>query len=92
VGYRPAWDLALVVEADDREIRVEVTDDGVGGAEAEAPTGIHGMQSRVEELRGRLEVASPAGGGTLVRGRLPHVYRGFPLSLRGDSLHSIRVH
>ncbi len=50
---------------------VEVADDGVGGADPGAGTGLRGLNDRVEALDGRLKVLSPAGGGTLVRAELP---------------------
>jgi signal transduction histidine kinase len=49
---------------------VEVADDGAGGADP-AGNGLRGLRSRVEALDGRLSVASPSGGGTLVRAELP---------------------
>jgi signal transduction histidine kinase len=49
---------------------VEVADDGAGGADP-AGGGLRGLRSRVEALDGRLSVASPHGGGTLVRAELP---------------------
>ena len=50
---------------------VEVRDDGVGGADVGAGTGLCGLQDRVEALGGRLDVVSPAGGGTSVRAVVP---------------------
>jgi signal transduction histidine kinase len=49
---------------------VEVTDDGVGGADASG-SGLRGLARRVEALDGRLEVVSPAGGPTTVRAVIP---------------------
>jgi signal transduction histidine kinase len=50
---------------------VEIADDGVGGADPTAGSGLRGLTDRVEALRGRLAVVSPAGGGTVVRAELP---------------------
>ena len=50
---------------------VEVTDDGVGGADAAAGTGLQGLSDRVEALGGRLTVASRREGGTRVVAELP---------------------
>lgn len=50
---------------------VEVVDDGVGGADVSAGTGIEGLADRVAALGGTLEVASEPGRGTAVRARLP---------------------
>jgi signal transduction histidine kinase len=54
----------------DGVLRVEIDDDGIGGAD---PTGhgLVGMADRVTTLGGRLEIESPAGGGTRVRATVP---------------------
>ena len=52
---------------------VEVTDDGIGGAETENGTGLRGLADRVEALDGRLRIWSPHGGGTKVRAEIPCV-------------------
>jgi signal transduction histidine kinase len=50
---------------------VEIADDGVGGADTEAGSGLRGLADRVETLDGRLRVWSPAGGGTRIRAEIP---------------------
>jgi signal transduction histidine kinase len=50
---------------------VEVRDDGVGDARADAGTGLRGMADRVEALGGRLRVWSPKGQGTRIRAEIP---------------------
>ncbi len=52
-------------------IAVEVADDGVGGADASAGSGLRGLADRIEALDGRLQVESPAGGGTRVVATIP---------------------
>ena len=52
-------------------VEVEVRDDGVGGADPAAGTGLRGLEDRVAALEGRLAVGSPAGGGTTVIARIP---------------------
>ena len=49
---------------------MEVEDDGAGGADPDGG-GLTGLRRRVEALDGRLEVDSPAGGGTRLRAELP---------------------
>jgi PAS domain S-box-containing protein len=51
--------------------RVEVADDGVGGAEESGGTGLRGLADRVEALGGRLAIDSPPGGGTVLRADIP---------------------
>jgi signal transduction histidine kinase len=50
---------------------VEVEDDGVGGADAVRGSGLRGLSDRVHALDGRLEIDSPAGGGTRMHAELP---------------------
>jgi signal transduction histidine kinase len=52
-------------------VAVEVADDGAGGADMEAGSGLRGLSDRVAALDGRLEVHSPPGGGTRLRAELP---------------------
>jgi signal transduction histidine kinase len=50
---------------------VEIADDGCGGADPTAGTGLRGLTDRIDALGGRLEVDSPVGAGTRVSARLP---------------------
>ena len=50
---------------------IEIADDGVGGADAAAGSGLRGLADRVEALDGRLRVVSPPGAGTMVTAELP---------------------
>jgi signal transduction histidine kinase len=50
---------------------VQVTDDGVGGADTERGSGLRGLADRVEALDGRLRVWTPSAGGTCVRAEIP---------------------
>jgi PAS domain S-box-containing protein len=52
-------------------LAVEVRDDGRGGASIDAGSGLRGLADRVGLLDGELFVASPVGGGTTVRARIP---------------------
>jgi signal transduction histidine kinase len=66
---------ASVIEVDlgplGGDLRLEVRDDGAGGADAARGSGLTGLSDRVEAADGRMEVASPAGGGTTVLVTLP---------------------
>ncbi|WP_431869984.1 histidine kinase [Nocardiopsis eucommiae] len=50
---------------------VTVTDDGVGGADPEAGTGLYGLWDRVDAVDGELTVHSPTGGGTVLTANIP---------------------
>jgi signal transduction histidine kinase len=50
---------------------IEVSDDGIGGADDAAGSGLRGLADRVEALDGRLRVVSPRGAGTIVTAELP---------------------
>jgi signal transduction histidine kinase len=54
-----------------RWLRVEVIDDGTGGADPSRGSGIIGLQDRVAALGGRMTVSSPPGAGTLVTAEFP---------------------
>ncbi len=55
----------------DGRVRVEVADDGRGGAEAGAGSGLGGLMERVAALGGTLTVSGGAGGGTLLAAEFP---------------------
>jgi signal transduction histidine kinase len=50
---------------------VEVTDDGVGGADPATGTGLRGLADRVSAVGGWMQVLSPAGGPTSVLAEMP---------------------
>ena len=52
-------------------LRVQVTDDGIGGARVEAHGGLAGLAERVRTVDGRLRLSSPPGGPTTVTVELP---------------------
>jgi signal transduction histidine kinase len=51
---------------------IEVTDNGVGGADAARGTGLAGLAERVEAVGGWLRVISPTGGPTTILAELPY--------------------
>ena len=55
----------------DGHARIEVRDDGAGGAEVGRGSGLRGLADRFEALGGRLEINSPRGAGTTVTGDVP---------------------
>jgi GAF domain-containing protein len=58
------------VSVDDDVLCVEIRDDGSGGADPDGH-GLVGLADRATALGGRLEVESPAAGGTLVAAAIP---------------------
>jgi len=50
---------------------IEIADDGVGGADEAAGTGLRGLADRVAALDGTLRILSPPGAGTVVTAELP---------------------
>jgi signal transduction histidine kinase len=55
----------------DGRLRLTVFDDGVGGAQIGAGTGLSGLADRVRAVDGRLHVSSPQGGPTVIAVELP---------------------
>jgi signal transduction histidine kinase len=69
--YAEASVATIDVSRTDGYVSVEVTDDGIGGADSERGSGLRGLADRVEALGGRLRVWSPTGGGTRVKAEIP---------------------
>jgi signal transduction histidine kinase len=69
--YASAASAAVTVRREAACLLLEVTDDGRGGADPTAGSGLRGLTDRVEALGGRLEVDSPRGRGTTIRAWLP---------------------
>ncbi len=69
--YAQATLATVRLEQEDGALVIEVADDGVGGAQAGAGSGLSGLADRVGACDGTLSVTSPPGEGTLVRALLP---------------------
>ena len=52
-------------------LRVEVVDDGIGGADPGCGSGLRGLEDRVSAVRGSFRVETPPGGGTRVFAEIP---------------------
>jgi signal transduction histidine kinase len=61
---------AVTARVEDGSLRVQVRDDGVGGARPDG-SGLLGLTDRLAVLDGELRVESPADGGTLVAADIP---------------------
>jgi signal transduction histidine kinase len=69
--YSRAQTVTVGVVRDNGHVDVEVSDDGVGGADADQGSGLRGLQDRVAALDGRLDLTSPQGLGTILRATIP---------------------
>jgi signal transduction histidine kinase len=70
VKHSHATRAEVAARQDGGLLRVEVRDDGVGGADPDGH-GLLGMADRVTALGGRLDIDSPPGGGTRLAATLP---------------------
>jgi signal transduction histidine kinase len=61
----------VTVEADDRWLRIQVSDDGIGGADPGRGSGLVGLSDRVAALDGKIAISSPPRGGTTMVAELP---------------------
>lgn len=69
--YAEASSATVRVARGNGAVAIEVRDDGVGGADPAAGTGLRGLADRVAALDGELSVRSAAGAGTTVEARIP---------------------
>jgi signal transduction histidine kinase len=69
--YAHARTVKVAVVRRNGQVDVQVSDDGVGGADVARGSGLAGLAQRVSTVDGRLEVSSPAGGPTTVTVELP---------------------
>jgi signal transduction histidine kinase len=69
--YARATRAGVTVSRSADRVLVEVTDDGVGGADPAAGSGLRGLLDRVAALDGTLEVDSERGRGTTVKAAIP---------------------
>ena len=75
VRHAGARSCVVRLSSGDGELRLEVSDDGVGlpppGGSRSAGVGLHSMRERAEELGGSLRIEASPAGGTRVLARLP---------------------
>jgi signal transduction histidine kinase len=84
VKHAGASGIEVHVERRAGGLRLEIADDGRGGADPERGTGLRGLADRVEALGGRFAVADRPLGGTVVSVELPVA------PADGDSVRSAR--
>jgi PAS domain S-box-containing protein len=66
-----ASEISVVLTTSGSEIRAIIEDDGCGGAEASAGSGLVGLIDRIEALGGRFALDSPPGHGTRISVEMP---------------------
>ena len=71
VRHSGATSISICLTREDGTLRAEVFDDGHGGADEDAGSGIQGVRRRVAALDGDVSVVSPAGGPTVIGMVLP---------------------
>jgi signal transduction histidine kinase len=69
--HSQARHATVEVTARDGTLRLQVSDDGVGGAQPGLGSGLPGLHDRVRAVDGHLHISSPAGGPTVVCVELP---------------------
>jgi signal transduction histidine kinase len=69
--YAEATATRVRATLEDGALLIEVSDNGVGGADPTAGTGLRGLADRVQVLGGDLSVDSTPGAGTHVRAAIP---------------------
>ena len=69
--YAGASHATVSVGRSDGTATVVVSDDGIGGADPAAGSGLRGLAARVEALDGHLDVDSPPGRGTRITAEMP---------------------
>jgi signal transduction histidine kinase len=69
--YAHATNASVRVSRLNGVLVIEIADDGIGGADESAGTGLQGLADRVAALDGTLRVLSPPGEGTVVTAEFP---------------------
>jgi signal transduction histidine kinase len=69
--YAEATHAVVGLERHNGRLVVQVSDDGVGGADPNQGTGLRGLADRLAVIEGRLEVESERGRGTRITARIP---------------------
>ena len=69
--YSEASLIEVRAAAEPRVLRLEIADNGVGGAVERPGSGLEGLRDRAEAVGGSLELLSPPGGGTRIQAAIP---------------------
>lgn len=71
IKHSGATAAAITIERRSGGVRLEVTDDGRGGADERLGTGLTGIRRRLAAFDGTLQISSPAGGPTTLTMTIP---------------------
>jgi signal transduction histidine kinase len=69
--YAKATTARVCVRGLADHMTIEVSDDGIGGADPRSGSGLRGLFDRLAALDGAITVVSPVGGGTKISARIP---------------------
>ena len=69
--YAQATQASVTVRRDNGAVSVDISDDGIGGADAALGSGLRGLGDRVAALDGTLSLESPPGRGTRLHVKIP---------------------
>ena len=69
--YAQATAATVAVRRSNGSVSVDITDDGIGGADAALGSGLRGLGDRVAALDGTLSLESPPGRGTRLHVEIP---------------------
>ena len=69
--YSRASSIQVRIAAGVDRLRIEVVDDGIGGAAERPGSGLEGLRDRAEAIGGTMQLTSPASQGTLVSVSIP---------------------
>jgi signal transduction histidine kinase len=69
--YAKAASVRIRIDGNDKELRMEIADNGIGGARPGPDGGLLGIADRAAALGGSLSIDSPDGRGTTIRAVLP---------------------
>src|SRR4029079_3855928 len=71
IKHAQATHVAVELGVDPDAVRLHISDDGVGGADARVGSGLIGLPDRLPAVGGTIEVRSPVGEGTRIDARIP---------------------
>jgi signal transduction histidine kinase len=69
--YASATEASVTMTVTNDHLGVEISDDGIGGADIDRGTGLRGLTERLAAIEGRLDIESKPGLGTTVRASIP---------------------